>query len=621
MKALLCELLFACVMAAPGPRTADELAYGQLLYAYFQEDYSGALVEALIAEQRGTLADDPARFALARGSLAFAEGLHRMSDAAFATLDPAALDDVDRMRLAFHRARAEYRAGDLPAMSAHLDEIRFEPGWFGRQRQHPEVGFMRAEAAIAAGDFAGAARQLDMLPEDDDHLGYGLFNLAVAERSAGDARAAHATLARLADLQLQTPAGRDLVRRGRLAWAVTTAETGDPLEAQDVLDRLPAGGHYRDRALAVYGQLAVDRADHRLAARIWMTLLEDAEWGQGRARAELGLPMALDALDARERALGAWTAAAGRLEARLTDLQRLRGSSSGADWPGRVMSAHLETGRDQPDLVPPDIAETFGSRAWLAWLAREDVSALIAQWRDLRRMQDWLHGLPTRLAALEEVKQERRRRSAEARGRLGDQALHTRRTELAQRIERIDMAIAALADPARPLDAELAAALLDQGQQKRLARIESLGAALAATAPAERAEELARRIARLRGVVLWSVAETRSTRTRDLVRALAETRDQLAEVDRRIARIERAESELEAGVEVDFLALSQRTAALAEAVTDQLAARETALAEAFREAVDGELQQVEQHLLTARIAIARATDQLAAAPAAGEPGS
>jgi tetratricopeptide (TPR) repeat protein len=274
MKAFLCEWLITCVLAAPGVRTPDELAYGNVLFAYFQEDYTGALVESLIAEQRGVRGTDPARFVLAQGSLAFAEGLHRMSDDAFASLDPAALQEIDRMRLSFHRARAHYRDGDWPAMSMALEQIRFEPGWFGRERQHPEVAFMRAEAALAAGDFATAERYLGMLESDQDHLGYGLFNLAVAQRAAGDPAAAHATLERLADLPLASQPGRDLVQRGRLAYAVTTGEVADPLDAQAVLARLPAAGRYRDRALAAYGKLAMSRADYALAARIWLTLQE-----------------------------------------------------------------------------------------------------------------------------------------------------------------------------------------------------------------------------------------------------------------------------------------------------------------------------------------------------------
>jgi hypothetical protein len=53
----------------------------------------------------------------------------------------------------------------------------------------------------------------------------------------------------------------------------------------------------------------------------------------------------------------------------------------------------------------------------------------------------------------------------------------------------------------------------------------------------------------------------------------------------------------------------------------QLADREAAIAEAFRRTIDQEQASVEQHLLSARIANARTTDQLAAGPAAREPGT
>jgi prephenate dehydrogenase len=122
-------------------------------------------------------------------------------------------------------------------------------------------------------------------------------------------------------------------------------------------------------------------------------------------------------------------------------------------------------------------------------------------------------------------------------------------------------------------------------------------------------------------VVLWEIAETRSERVRALARERAAARALLADVDARIARVDRAETEFATGVEADFGQLADRSSELARDVAMQLADREAAIAEAFRRTVDEEQAHVEQHLLSARIAIARATDQLAAGPPAREPGT
>jgi len=613
IKALLCELLFACLLAAPGPRTPDELAYRQMLFAYYQNDYTGALVETLVAEARGTLGEDPTRFLLARGSLAFAEGLGRMSDQAFGSLSADSLNEIDRMRLAFHRSRAYYRDGDLVSMAAELEQIRFETGWFGRERQHPEVAFMRAEAAIGTGDFAAAEQHLAAIPEADEHLGYGLFNLAVAERAAGDTAGAHRALDRLARLPLESVAGVDLVQRGRLAWALLSGETGALLEAQELLERLPAEGRYRDQALAIYGDLAMGRGDYRLAARIWLTLLQNDGWNAGRARAEVGLPLSLEALQAPERALGAWHQAANRFEARLASLHELSALTANAGWAAGLLAAHLPTDSKPRAEPPPGLADSFGTDAWLAWLARDDVSRLIGEWRDLHEMHAELDALPARLAALQEVKQERRRRSAQARSALADRSLEARRHALAERIERLNTAFTALAAPGRPLDDELAHALATPPARALLERLTTLETGLAQSAPAAESAELERRLQRLRGLVLWEIAEARSARTRELALELRAARTLLVEVDARIARLARAEADLEAGIAVDFRQFRDRSERLTRAVAAQMEHREAALAAAFRDAVQEELQRVDEYLLTARIAIARTTDRLAAA--------
>jgi hypothetical protein len=256
-------------------------------------------------------------------------------------------------------------------------------------------------------------------------------------------------------------------------------------------------------------------------------------------------------------------------------------------------------------------------------------------------MRSWLDALPTRLEALDEVKVERARRSAAARVALSEEDLLDRRDVLAADVDRLEREIGALGDPERGIDPELIAALADPAERKALARIDQLAAdlaALPATAPAtpptttpagprqssqkpSSQADLAARLERLRGVVLWRVAEARSTRVRALVKELAATRTRLDAMNARVARIERAEAELATGAVADFAALGDRATALNATVASGLAAREAALADTFRAAVEREAERTADYLLQAQVAIARTSDQLAAVAAPTEPGS
>ena len=621
MKALICEFILTCMLAAPGARNPEDLAYGTMLYAYHQQDYQQALVDVLVAEARGQTGAEPVRFALAKGSFAFAEGLSRWSVETFAEIDPGSMEEIDRLRLAFHRARAHHQAGEWSAMQSELDLIPAHRGFFGGPRQHPEVGFMRAEAALAAGALTGAEAALELIPRRSDYQGYALFNLAVAQRAAGDLAGARTSLARLADLSLRSPAGRDLVARGRLGLAVLAREADQPLDAESILANLPADARYREQALAVYGDLAMDREDYRLAARIWLTLEADQDWHAGRAAAALGLPMALEALASPAHALDGYRRAAGAFEQRLGALRTLRVRAQDPAWAGHLALAHAEDDDARIGAGLPELNEAFGARSWLAWLADEQLHALLEEWRELHAMRQWLDELPDNLQALEGVKTERQRRSRVARETLAAESLATRRDDLTAEVAALEATLGGLADPARKLDDQVIAALASATEQRQLARLGRLSTRLETLGDPSARAGLARRIARLEGVVVWDIAETRSERVRALQRELDSARTQLADADQRLERLARAEAELEAGVAVDFRALAQRAAQLERQVAANLAARERAIAERLGETVEEEIRLTEGHLLAARTAIARTTDQLAADVRIAEPGT
>jgi hypothetical protein len=98
-----------------------------------------------------------------------------------------------------------------------------------------------------------------------------------------------------------------------------------------------------------------------------------------------------------------------------------------------------------------------------------------------------------------------------------------------------------------------------------------------------------------------------------LQRRLNENNLLLEDVDQRIARVQGAERQFVAGVETDFLSFIDRANAISDQVRTARDRREVMLAQEVKAGMQREMRQVEQYLLVTRIAIARATDQLAMA--------
>lgn len=623
MKALLCKLLFSCTLAAPGAKPIDELTYGTVLYDYFQEDYSAALVTTLVADAQQRLGQDPVRFSLARGSFAFQEGLYDLAASTFASLDPGELSELDRLRLSFHLGREYHRRGDWESLRQQLDGIQLGKRWWGQERAHPEVEFMRAELAIQDRRFADALALLDAIDAGDPLKAYGLFNLGVALRNQPQAAAAaqltaSTAFAELARLPASTAESYDLVQRGKLALAYlarTESPQGDtgPIEAAAVLEELPVNGRYRNAALAAYGSLAMEQGEYELAARVWLTLKQEPFWTPSTAAARLGFPLSLENLASRELALTQYRRAEATFVNRLDALSSLERRVTDPQWVRTLIETFagdsLQTAEAAAALERWQ--DELGHTDWLEWLATEPVNELLKDWRDLRDEQAWLSQLPGELDALEEVALEQVRR-----GQVAQQLLVTD-----DRIGARDRSLVQLTDLAQRL-AQFAEVAPDRqwgwmqeiGTEEERALLTDLEAKVALVSEHMQEPERSRwlhRIARLQGVTFWQQTLEHSSRLQQRRRALAENRDLLATLDGSLLRLDRAEDVFTAGVGIDFARLRDRSVQLGETVAVAITDREQRLAGEIQRGMRQEMAQVRRYLLVARVAIARTTDQLA----------
>jgi hypothetical protein len=623
MKAFLCELIFSCAVAGPGAMPVDELTYRNMLYSYYQQDNQQALVSALVAREQGREGENPVRFDLARGSFAFSDGMYGYARETFDSVAEGELTDLDQMRLGFHLAREYHRRQDWVQLGPQLEKIDLGRSWLGRRKFHPEVEFMRAELAVHNGQYAEAEAALARLDEDDPLRAYGLFNLGVAMREADDLTGAERTLEALASTPLEDEDNSelaDLKERAKLALSFVAREQQQPRDAEAVLGALPAESRYRDLAMAAYGGLAMETQDYELAARIWMTLQQQDYWTSSTAQARLGFPVSLEKLASQDLALLQYRAAEQSFENRLAVLTDLNEQAADPIWVRGLLLVFSAPDRDQQRMnqIMDRWEEQLGHTDWIEWLATEATHEVLLEWRELLGMQDWLDRLPAKLESFEEVAVERRRRAAKAKVMLHDEGLLRSRSMLGDQIvdqaDRLAMLRGAEPVPERDWMWQLGSAeereLIDDLENMRKMVVGNMK-------PDEQKRWLAR-IDRLTGVLFWQLMDQSSIRIRELETQLRDNRKLVAEVDSRVSDVESAEAEFSAGVETDFHLFLQRADAISAEVNTARENREIALAAELKRGMQREMREVQQYLLVTRIAIARATDQLAIS--AGEEG-
>lgn len=614
MKQFICELLFLCAGLDPVSAPLDDLTYANVLYHHYQGEHEGALVHTLVAEQQDRLGTRPIRFRLAEGSFAFSERLFGYAETSFNSVAQEELTELERMRLSFHLAREYYRRGDWQKLDEQLAQVDLGKTWLGRERVHPEVLFMAAQVATVRGDFASAQTAIDKIEPASDFAAYALYNLGVAQRASGDDASAADTFQKLADAEAFSDESFDLLQRARLALAFLRRDLGEATSAEALLADLPSDSRYRDQALASYAQLAMDAQDYELAARIWLTLQKQGYWTPSTASARLGFPTSLEMLSSPEAALTQYREAERSFEARLVTLQDIGARSANPEWVAGLLSVFAA--RESNDEAMLETVERWqnelGHTDWLEWLAAENVHDVLLQWRDLGEMKSWLSDLPYRLDVYSELADEQRRRAALAASMIEGDGLLAQRHRIAAGIDQQQLAldVLAAATPAndgrwlRSLATDEETALLD-----KIGRMREIGSK---GMSGDKLNRWLGRLSRLEGMLFWTVMSERNARLRDRSKSLAEQRTVLAEVDTRVQRVSDAETQLVAGVHTDFVVFDDRAQTLISQVDVAMGSRQEMLAQQLRRGMNLERDRLQQYLLVTRVAIARATDQLAA---------
>ena len=623
MSSFLCFLLFSCTGSAPAEVTAKaELEYGNVLYSYYQEDYDQALLDVSVDLEEGVPEDLITRYQLAEGSFAFKNRMFGYAQDRFANVAQQELTELDRMRLSFHLSREYFRTGDWARLAQELEQIDLGTrSFFGRQKYHPEVEYMRAEHALQSGDLDLAQEYLVNVADTSAYKMYGLFNLGAAQRAAGAAESAQKSFTAVAKLKPRDAEMLDLQQRAVLALAFLQRENGHADQAERLLGKLPEQGRYRDLGLASFGSLAMEQGNYELAARVWLNLQTDAIWSPSTATAHLGFPLSLEHMDRGDLALTHYRAAEARFSARAAKLDDLSVAAQNPEWVRELLEVFAAEQADPQRMR--DWQEQLGHTDWLEWLSAESIDSLIVQWRELRSTQRYLADLPRDLATLELLTAEQNRRAGAVNKSLVEDGLLDRHAQIEARTREKLVRWERLSEQAVVPSFEWMLSFSDAPERKRLDRLRGMYEFVASKSATglldeDAAKQWTQRLDRLRGLLFWEIAQQHPVRLRDMRRAIrgveAFSDDMLAQTE----RLQSAQGTLSVGIVADYSALRSRTALLAEKVERALQGREYQIAQELRRGMQRESLQVEEYLLTARIAIARTLDQYASVSGADQ---
>lgn len=588
---------------ADDPPQVQDLAYGEVLFRFYQQDPFGAISRLLVALERDSLKHHRAEAELLLGGLELSWGMWREAEGVFnRLLDQPEVAPSVRDRAWYQLARIAHRKGDDEAALQALVRMSERP----RLRLRAERELLAASLLVRLGRPREAVERLRAWHGPDDLEPYARFNLAAALLAAGEDRQAEKKLEFLGRAKARSEEARSLRDKANLALGIRHLEAGRVKQARKVLERIRLQGPFAAQGLLAAGWARAEAADFRAALVPWLELRRRDPFDPSVLEALLSAPYAYARLGVYgkaaalyEEGIAVYRQEAGRLQEAMSAVRQ-----------GRLAAALARQDRGGFSHVPEfDPVRVPGGRYLARLLASHGFREAWRNYRDLqqmhRRLAAWQENIEVLGTMLET------RRAGYARSLPAARAM-LRKTDLERLAGKRDALAARLEAIAEAGDAR---ALFTGEETDQWRRLDALERRLDRLPDAAERPPMQERLRRLRGLLLWQAYTGFPDRLWGMRKRLKALDEALAALGDRRAALERAVAAVPAGFDAYQARIGvlrrridtaqRRLAGVLERQRAELEAM--ALAELRRRQ-----QRLEQYLMQSRFALAQLYDRAAA---------
>lgn len=602
-------LLLVCVLSFPwiGAHAADkgtvqDLAYGEVLYHFFQRDYFPAITRLLIAREQERFEHQADDAELLLGGLSLSYGLHQRAGEIFRVLLDEDFDREVRDQAWYYLAKLYYQRGYDEQSWDALERVEGELS----EELDAERRMLGAMLLLRRGDNAAAQEWLGDWDVPRDWEPYALYNEAVAAIRAGDFGAGEKKLSKVGQITGRDEEARTLRDKANLGLGSELLEAGRSRDALEYFQRVRLHGPMSTRALLGAGWAAASLGDYEGALTPWSELRGRTVLDPAVQESLLAMPYAYGQLEAfaqaaraYESSIASFQSEQGRLDEAIVSIRD-----------GRLI-ARLLSQEEGPQLgwfrelrALPDAPET---RYLPQLMASHDFQEAYKNLRDLeflrRNLEDWTASM----GAFDEMLEVRRQAYSERLPRVDAylaqvdlDSIRARRDALAMRI---DLA-AATGD---------ALALATSAERNAWVRLEAVEERAGALSDAQRGEIMVKQRL-LKGVLSWNLDKAFVARHWELTKALGSLNEVIGEAEIRREGLEQAKIDAQArfeGFGARIEELRNRTKTLHAATYELAQAHAEHLEQLAVRELEAQKRRLDTYVLQARFSLAQMYDRAA----------
>jgi len=586
----------------------QDLAYGEVLFDFFQEDYFDALTRLLAAEQRNEIPHHQAEAEVMLGGLYLSYGEHRLAGEIFERVLAKSVDPELNDRCWFFLAKIWHERGYQPEAEAALGRIQ---GTLPEELE-PQWRMLWAEVLMEEGKFPEALASLQSWKRPGDAwVGYAKYNIGVSLVRLGQIENGARVLDEVGKLEPTTPLLAALRDKANVALGYAWLQASRPVEAKPSLERVRLEGPFSNKALLGVGWSDAETKNYRGALAPWLALHDRNLLDSAVQESLLAVPYAYAQLGADKQAADRYVEAIDAFNGEIARLTTSIEAIERGELITELLGEHADAAEAgsgwywRLDKVP----DTIESRYLYELMASNKFQEGLKNYRDLLYLNRNLDHWEQSLGAFDDILDTRQRAYEQRLPQIDESlasvdldAMLAHRVELDSRLQQIERS-------------EDGVALGTEDQQKSWRKLTEMEAVLARAPNDAETDEIRAKQRFLKGVLEWDLERDYKARLWAEKKSLGDLDRQLREAQRRHHLVQSARDDWPA----KFAALTARIQALRPRVAGMQTFAQAALAkqQGFLQAVavaelKAQRDRLNTYMIQARFALASIYDRASA---------